>query len=170
MRQVHGKHMRAKLTNAALAVLYTLAITLRNGWWWVTRPLLVGVRIVVVRGDDVLLVRHRSGRTPWSLPGGGVGKREPLAQAAWRECYEETGARVQIERLHGVFENFYLGVTNYIAVFIATANDTLEPRDRMEIAEARFFPLDALPPDIEPGSARRITEHCAGQHALHGRW
>ncbi|MBC8077390.1 MAG: NUDIX hydrolase, partial [Chloroflexales bacterium] len=32
----------------------------------------MGVRIVAMRGDEVLLVRHRGGRTPWSLPGGGV--------------------------------------------------------------------------------------------------
>jgi len=162
--------MHLKLTNAALGVLYTTAITLRNGWWWVARPLLMGVRIVVVRGDDVLLVRHRSGRTPWSLPGGGVGKREPLADAARRECYEETGARVEIKRLHGVFENFFLGMTNYIAVFIATPDGALQPRDTLEIAEARYFPFDALPLNIERGSARRIAEHRASQHGLHGKW
>ena len=56
----------------------------------------VGIGIVVLRGDEVLLVRR--GRAPalgrWSLPGGGQELGETAEAAARRELFEETGLRV----------------------------------------------------------------------------
>src|SRR5437763_71479 len=56
------------------------------------RPL-VGAGAVIVRGDQVVLVRR--GRPPlageWSIPGGVVKLGETLRQAAEREAREETG-------------------------------------------------------------------------------
>lgn len=46
--------------------------------------------VVAVRDGKVLLVMGR-GETRFSLPGGGVKKREPSIAAAARELYEETG-------------------------------------------------------------------------------
>ncbi|KAB8142494.1 NUDIX domain-containing protein [Chloroflexia bacterium SDU3-3] len=165
-----GAAMRLPLSDRALTALYAGALRARGVWWWITKPLLVGVRILVIQGDHVLLVRHRSGPRPWSLPGGGVGRREPLEQAARRECYEEAGAMVQIERLHGMYHSFALGITNHIAVFVAQGSATLIPRDTLEIAEARYFPMDALPEGIERGSARRIDEHRARKSGLTDAW
>ncbi len=56
----------------------------------------VGIGIVVLRGDQVLLVRR--GRPPalgrWSLPGGGQELGETAEAAARRELFEETGLAV----------------------------------------------------------------------------
>jgi 8-oxo-dGTP diphosphatase len=56
---------------------------------------------VVVRDDGRLLLVRR-GREPqrgrWSVPGGKVEPGETAAQAAVRETFEETGARVRAER------------------------------------------------------------------------
>lgn len=60
---------------------------------------------VVVRGDGRLLLVRR-GREPqrgrWSVPGGKVEPGETVAQAAVRETFEETGARVRAGRELGV--------------------------------------------------------------------
>lgn len=65
-----------------------------------SRPI-VGVGVVVWRGDRVLLIQR--GRPPrlgqWSLPGGGQMLGETVEQAARREVLEETGltlARVEL--------------------------------------------------------------------------
>ncbi|MEX5299613.1 NUDIX domain-containing protein [Kocuria sp. CPCC 205292] len=56
---------------------------------------------VVVREDGRLLLVRR-GREPqrgrWSVPGGKLEPGETAAQAAVRETFEETGARVRAER------------------------------------------------------------------------
>ncbi len=66
----------------------------------------VGVGAVVFRGGDVLLIKR--GKAPfigqWSIPGGGLNEGERLEDAALREVMEETGVRVRLLGLVGVFE------------------------------------------------------------------
>ena len=58
---------------------------------------------VLIRDGDgrILLVRHVEGR--WQLPGGAVDPGEGPAEAARRECGEELGVAVEIERIVGVY-------------------------------------------------------------------
>jgi ADP-ribose pyrophosphatase YjhB (NUDIX family) len=57
---------------------------------------IVGIAAVVLRGEDVLLIRR--GREPmlgaWSLPGGALELGETTAEGIVREVFEETGLRV----------------------------------------------------------------------------
>ena len=59
------------------------------------RPI-VGIGIVVLRGDAVLLVRrgHPPGLGSWALPGGAQELGETAEAAARRELHEETGLTV----------------------------------------------------------------------------
>jgi ADP-ribose pyrophosphatase YjhB (NUDIX family) len=159
-----------RIEQAILGPLYALAIGLRRVVWSLRRPVTVGVRALIIQGDTVLLVRHRAGPRPWGLPGGGVARYERLAEAAWREAHEETGVRVRVERLLGVYDSFHDGMSNYIAVFICAPLGALCPPRSLEIAEARFFPLGAPPIDIDPGSRRRIEEYRAGASGLARIW
>lgn len=161
----------ASFRERILDIVYTLAIGTRAIVWHITRPTKMGVRILVIRDDDVLLVRHRIGSTPWSLPGGGVKARESLAIAAAREVLEETGCPIQIERLHGVFHNFKQGYNNHIAVFIGTPLAELrQPVGNLEIAETRYVPLRTLLDRIDPGSRQRIAEYLRGETSVIGEW
>ena len=70
------------------------------------RPL-VGAGAVIVRGNQVVLVRR--GRPPlageWSIPGGVVKLGETLRQAAEREAREETGLEIEAGEVLEVFES-----------------------------------------------------------------
>ena len=70
------------------------------------RPL-VGAGAVIVRGNQVVLVRR--GRPPlageWSIPGGAVKLGETLRQAAEREAREETGLEIEAGEVLEVFES-----------------------------------------------------------------
>ena len=169
--------MGRSIERAAQGLIYGLLMRLRSVFWRLRRPLLVGVRALIVRDGQVLLIRHRSGQEPWALPGGGAERYERLAEAARREAAEETGAQVRVDALLGVYDRFGGGVTNYIAVFVCTplsadaqpGRDPRPPRS-LEIAEARFFPLDDLPASLDPGARRRVAEYVAGERGVSRLW
>lgn len=67
---------------------------------------IVRAAAAVVVGADGRLLLIRRGTEPqrgrWSVPGGRVEPGETVAEAAVREAFEETGARVRAERELGV--------------------------------------------------------------------
>src|SRR5207245_1645247 len=60
--------------------------------------------VVLNASGEILLVKQGERRFDWELPGGRVGKREPLLDALAREVAEETGIPIVAERLLGVFD------------------------------------------------------------------
>jgi 8-oxo-dGTP pyrophosphatase MutT (NUDIX family) len=151
-----------------MATLPRLAHRLMRLKWRITRPLTVGVKVLLVRDEEVLLVRH-SYQDLWFLPGGGVKKGETFEAAVRREAREEVGGALRDLRLHGVFSNFSEAKSDHIAVFVCT-DFTVEPDGSWEIEAAQFFPLDALPPDCANGERRRIGEYLDGHGPYFGRW
>lgn len=84
---------------------------------------LVGVGAIIIEGDRVALVRR--GHAPlageWSIPGGVLEVGETLRQAAIREALEETGLRVEVGELLGVYDRILRdadGRTRYHYVLI----------------------------------------------------
>lgn len=60
---------------------------------------------VVVRHDGRLLLLRRVDNDLWTIPTGGVKKGETVADAAVRECREETGLDVETVDLVGIFSD-----------------------------------------------------------------
>jgi ADP-ribose pyrophosphatase YjhB (NUDIX family) len=117
-----------------------------------TAPLwLAGVTAVVVRGDEVLLVR-RADTGAWTPVTGIVDPGEHPSDAAVRETLEEADLRVTAERLASI------GVTREVVYANGDRAQYLDhtfvmsyvsgepsPADG-ENTEARWFALDDLPP------------------------
>ncbi|MCL5996165.1 MAG: NUDIX domain-containing protein [Chloroflexi bacterium] len=137
--------------------------------WRITRPVTLGVRLLLVKEQRVLLVRHTY-QPYWFLAGGGVKRGETLEQAARREAAEEIGARMGVLRLHGVFTNFFDNKSDHVVVF--TCQDfTLTGKHDREIETCAFFALDQLPDDIAAGHKRRIHEFAsAASTPIVGMW
>ncbi|MFI8911767.1 NUDIX hydrolase [Streptomyces sp. NPDC053513] len=70
----------------------------------------VSVAGVVVREDGRILAIRRADNGTWEPPGGVLELDEQPEQGAAREVLEETGMRVEVERLTGVYKNMTRGV------------------------------------------------------------
>jgi ADP-ribose pyrophosphatase YjhB (NUDIX family) len=125
-----------------------------------TRGMTLGVRGMVIDGDNrIFLVRHSYVRG-WHMPGGGVDPGETLEDALTKELREEGNITITGEtRLIGLYLNTAASGRDHIAVFVVRAFEQTAPHvpDR-EIVETGFFPLDSLPPETTMATRRRIQE------------
>ncbi|WP_052536039.1 NUDIX domain-containing protein [Bradyrhizobium sp. ORS 375] len=82
------------------------------------------VFVSVVDEDCRLLLRRETDLRLWALPGGGIRPREHPADAAVRECFEETGLLIKPTGLIGVFggpEFFTKGANGEVRHYTAIA-------------------------------------------------
>lgn len=111
----------------------------------------VGVGAVILRGNEVLLVKRgqEPGKGLWSVPGGRLEWNETLKAGVEREALEETGLVVEAERLAGVSEliapgkdgeeSFHYVLIDYICRVISG-----EARSADDAADLRWWPIDRV--------------------------
>jgi 8-oxo-dGTP pyrophosphatase MutT (NUDIX family) len=134
-------------------------------YWRFARGMTLGVRAVVLDGDNrVFLVKH-SYVSGWHLPGGGVEVGESLGDALRRELAEEGRIELTGEpALHGVFFNSHVSARDHVAVYLVRhfRQDRL-PEANREIIECGFFDAASLPADTTMGTRLRIAEALEGK-------
>ena len=117
-------------------------------YWFLARPRIVGVKCVLIQGDDVLLVRHTYGKRVWDLPGGTVRRREVPHDAAQREMHEELGRRIEEWTSLGELSVKTNHHHDDLHLFQARIQDRGLELNLTELAEAGWFAPDALPADL----------------------
>jgi 8-oxo-dGTP diphosphatase len=101
--------------------------------------------IVELPGERIVLVRRANPPLGWALPGGFVDRGEALHLAAAREVKEETGLQVTLTEQFFTYSDPRRDPRQHTlsTVYLGTASG--EPTGSDDAAEARAFPLDALP-------------------------
>ncbi len=117
------------------------------GWIYFVDPK-VAAAVLVEKGGRVLLVRrvNEPFRGLWTLPAGFVNGGEDPAEAAERECLEETGLSVRVRRVLDVIagQEHERGA-DFVIVYLADVlSGELAAADDADAAE--WFAYDALPP------------------------
>ena len=128
--------------------------------WFFTRPIKVGVSVILVTPDKmVLLVRH-SYRGELHTPGGNLDKNEIFEDAAKRELKEELNVQVDNLKLFTIKQCFKKFKSQIILIFISEL--TKEPEiniDEVEIIEAKWYPIDDLPKDTSEATKETVLEY-----------
>ena len=112
----------------------------------IMRPVLFGVRVMLVKDGRVIIIRHTY-RKGWFLPGGGIKGGETVEEAARREV-----------RLIGIFTSYEEGFSGHNILFACDDFRIVGQPDH-EIAETRAVGLDEYPDGLFRGHRQKIEQY-----------
>ncbi|MFE9797208.1 NUDIX hydrolase [Streptomyces goshikiensis] len=125
----------------------------------------------VVTEEGVLLQRRGDDGT-WGLPGGAIELGESAAEAAVRETEEETGLKVRVDTLLGVYSKYRHtypngDVVQPITMFFrcSVAGGQLGGKDG-ETLDLRYFPLSQVPPLTNAQHQDALYDLREGRHGV----
>lgn len=160
MRVIAGveEELRRRLPPAGLRLAYQAAYLALKPYWLIARPSVVGGKVVVRHGGDVLLLRHSyARRNVWDLPGGFIDARERAVDAVYRELREEVG--IDPPSLRCIARESM--VTDHRRETILTFVCDVTSRDvtpsPAEVDRAEWFPASALPPKTTRFTRRMVA-------------
>lgn len=128
----------------------------------------VGVGAILLNEIDEILLEKRSDCGVWGLIGGKLDPGESIIQTLHREVYEETGLKVKIENLLGIYSEPEKRIVTYLDNGdVAQLVDTIfivrkiagNLRKSDESEELKFFSIDALPDEIIPPAMEPLKDY-----------
>src|SRR5947208_5544966 len=163
--QICGTEHAAAMSSTSLRTQFEpLLRRIFHLYWRLARGMTLGVRAVVLDGDNrVFLVKH-SYVSGWHLPGGGVEVGEAFLDALRRELMEEGRIELKGEpALHGLFFNSHVSRRDHVAVYIVKhfRQDRLPVPNPENVACGIFAPK-ALPADMDQGRRLGRAEGLGG--------
>jgi 8-oxo-dGTP diphosphatase len=130
------------------------------GWIYFQDPK-VAAAVLIEDGSRVLLVRRSNEpfRGMWTLPAGFINGGEDPAEAAVRECREETGLSVRVKRVHDIISGReHERGADFIIVYLAEiVGGDLSPSDDADAAE--WFERSSLPPLAFKATEKVLRSH-----------
>ncbi|MBI1801567.1 MAG: NUDIX domain-containing protein [Chloroflexi bacterium] len=121
----------------------------------------LGVSVAVLIDGQVLLT-EREDFAVWCLPGGGVESGESVAQAAVREVQEETGLRVELTRLVGIYSQPRYAGGGHSVLFAARVVGGALALNPSEVRQARAFSGNSLPDNLMWWHRQKIADALNG--------
>jgi 8-oxo-dGTP pyrophosphatase MutT (NUDIX family) len=125
-----------------------------------------GANVILLNGEDQILLHHRVDRDCWGLPGGAMELGENLEQTAKREVLEEVGLVCGKLKLFNIYSGDKLyykypsgdEVYNVTATYICREFSGVINVDRREGRDARFFSLSNIPSNLSSPIKGSIEE------------
>ena len=135
-----------------------------------------GVLVRSIRGAPHVAAIRPQGKPEgvWALPKGNLDPGERPAETAVREVWEETGVRGRLVEKLGDVKYTYtrrsgLRVFKVVSFYLLTAGrgriGEIEERMRIEVADARWLPLDEAPRLLAYGGERQMANEALARLA-----
>jgi len=117
------------------------------------------VDVIIEAGDRIVLIHRKHPPPGWAIPGGFIDAGERAQDAAVREAMEETGLRVTLTGLLGVYSDPARDPRRHTisTVYIGKAEGT--PSGGDDAAEARLFSERDLPSPLAFDHARILADY-----------
>ena len=133
-----------------------------------------GVLIKRIKGRAHLAAIRPQGKPEgvWALPKGNLDPGEKPEETALREVWEETGVRGKLLEKLGDVKYTYtrrggVRVFKIVSFYLVAAGrgrlGELEERMRIEVAEARWLPLEEAPKLLSYGGEREMAKKALGR-------
>jgi ADP-ribose pyrophosphatase YjhB (NUDIX family) len=143
---------------------YIESIRSRVGHQCILAP---GVRAVILRNRDEVLLQRRTDLKCWGLPSGSVELNETALQALRREVREETGLEVRTAEPMALYSGpgqrirYPDGneVQAFSVAFIIRDWAGTPKADGVEGSEVRFWPIGALPKNLLPIHGETLDDY-----------
>ncbi|MFZ7104311.1 MAG: NUDIX domain-containing protein [Peptococcaceae bacterium] len=116
-----------------------------------------GVAVIIFNDDQQVLLQKRADVGLWGIPSGHVEPGETITEAAVREVFEETGLRIRILRLIGVYSDPKSQIFRYpdgrITHFVTCCLQGAVTGGQLsclspESLAVKFFPIHQLPAEM----------------------
>jgi 8-oxo-dGTP pyrophosphatase MutT (NUDIX family) len=135
-----------------------------------------GVLVKRIKGRPHLAAIRPRGKPDgvWALPKGNLDPGERPAETAVREVWEETGVRGRLVEKLGDVKYTYtrrsgVRVFKVVSFYLLTAGrgriGEIEERMRIEVADARWLPLDEAPRLLAYGGERQMAKEALARLA-----
>lgn len=117
------------------------------------------VDVIIEVGDRIVLIRRRHPPPGWAIPGGFIDAGERAQDAAVREAFEETGLRVVLTDLLGVYSDPARDPRRHTisTVYVGRAEGT--PAGGDDASEARLFGEAELPSPVAFDHERILEDY-----------
>ena len=115
----------------------------------------VSVSGIVVREDDRVLVIRRDDNGQWEAPGGVLELDESFENGVRREVLEETGLKITVERLTGVYKNLTHGIVALVYRCRPAGGDA---HPTAEAREVRWMTREEVQSAMNPAFAVRVLD------------
>ncbi len=115
----------------------------------------LGTFVIIFDDQRRILLCHRRDYDIWNLPGGGIEGGELPTEAAVREVQEETGLKIEIKRLIGVYGKSYRDEFVFVFEGIPVSGN-ISPTDETDSCE--YFAIDEFPINTIPHHVERVQD------------
>ena len=113
----------------------------------VCRPATVDGALIDATSKKILLIQRSTGpfKDKWALPGGYVNFDENVGQAVVREVWEETGLKVKVQSMFGVYSTPDRDPRQTITTVFILKLIGGKIRPSNETSKVEWFPMNKLP-------------------------